>query len=158
MKFGVALHNCSFLFPWATPQGLVDLAVAAEELGFDSVWCNHHVTPPRYLNDLMPRPKLFEPMVFLSFIAATTNEIRLGISLLVLPYLESVNTAMQISALDHFSGGRLIVGVGSGAYREEFNAMHPGVPPKRRGRMMEEGTMAIIRLRARIQLKILLKA
>ena len=45
MKFGVALPNCSFLFPWATPQGLVNLAVAAEELGFDSVWCNHHVTP-----------------------------------------------------------------------------------------------------------------
>lgn len=146
MKFGVALPNCSFLFPWATPQGLVDLAVAAEEFGFDSVWCNHHVTPPRYLEDLWPRPRLFEPMISLSFIAAATEEIRLGTSLLVLPYLEPVNTAMQISALDHFSGGRLIVGVGSGAYREEFEAMHPGVFPRMRGRMMEEETEALIKL------------
>jgi len=144
--FGVALPNCSFLFPWATPEGLVNLSKNAEELGFDSVWCNHHITPPAYLEHLEPRPKLFDPLICLSFISAETREVKIGTSVLVLPYLEPVNTAMQISALDHFTGGRLIVGVGSGAYREEFEALHPELSPSNRGKIMEESIKSILKL------------
>jgi alkanesulfonate monooxygenase SsuD/methylene tetrahydromethanopterin reductase-like flavin-dependent oxidoreductase (luciferase family) len=85
-------------------------------------------------------------MISLSFIAAATERIKIGTSLLVLPYLEPVNTAMQISALDQFSGGRLIVGIGSGAYREEFEALHPNLSPRKRGLIMEESTEALIKL------------
>jgi alkanesulfonate monooxygenase SsuD/methylene tetrahydromethanopterin reductase-like flavin-dependent oxidoreductase (luciferase family) len=98
------------------------------------------------LENLEPRPKLFDPLISLSFIAAETQKVKIGTSLLVLPYLEPVNTALQISALDHFSSGRLIVGVGSGAYREEFEALHPNISSSNRGKYMDEGIESLLKL------------
>jgi probable F420-dependent oxidoreductase len=142
-QLGVMVPNCALSFPWATAEGLIDLAKLAEELEFDSVWCNHHITPPKYLENLSPRPKFFDPLITLSFVASATTEIRLGTAVLVPIYRDPISTAMQVSALDTFSKGRLILGVGTGAYSEEFEAFHPGVPASKRGKIMDEHLSAL---------------
>ena len=111
---------------WEETAGIDDvarIAVEAERLGYDSVWCNDHLTTQRYVRQRWAEPpSYYDPFVALSFVAAATERVRLGTSIVVLPMREPVVVAKQASTLDVFSGGRLILGVGVGAYREEFEA------------------------------------
>jgi probable F420-dependent oxidoreductase len=83
-------------------------------------------------------------MITLATIAGATSRIRLGTSVAVLPMRDPVYLAKQAITLDQMSGGRFILGVGLGAYREEFLAWG-GVKmrPARRGDMMDEGLAAL---------------
>src|SRR3712207_4153381 len=124
MKFGVALPSCTeglcYPVPFTSPEVLQRISVAAEELGYDSVWCNDHLTTQRYVRQRWPQPpSYYDPFVALSFVAAATRRVRLGTSVVVLPMREPVVVAKQASTLDVFSGGRLILGVGLGARSEE---------------------------------------
>jgi probable F420-dependent oxidoreductase len=88
-------------------------------------------------------PRFWEPLMTYAFIAANTTTLRFGTGVLVLPMRRDIVVlAKQIATLDHFSGGRLEIGVGVGAYREEFDALRPegGV---HRGDMAEEGVRAL---------------
>src|SRR5258706_5637575 len=77
-----------------------------------------------------------------AFSAAATKPLRLGTGLLVLPMRRDiVVTAKQIATLDRFSGGRFELGIGIGAYREEFEALNPDADG-RRGDMVDEGLQA----------------
>ena len=78
----------------------------------------------------------YEPLTTLAFIAGATTRIRLGVSAYVMPYRPPVVTAKQVASLDALSGGRLLLAVGVGWLREEFEAL--GVPFERRGRRTEE--------------------
>ena len=83
-----------------------------------------------------PWPDAFEsvadPVVSLAFVAGVTSRIRLGTSVLVMPYYTPVMLAKQLATLDRVSGGRLDVGLGVGWSRDEYDAV--GVPFERRGR------------------------
>jgi probable F420-dependent oxidoreductase len=148
MKFGIALPSCTeglcYPVPFTGPDVLTRIAVEAERLGYDSVWCNDHLTTQRYVRRRWPQPpSYYDPFVALSFVAAATGRVRLGTSVVVLPMRDPVVVAKQASTLDVFSGGRLILGVGVGAYREEFEAVLPRQRAARRGEMVDEGIQAL---------------
>ena len=147
MRFGIALPNYG---PLAAPDVLVRLAREAEALGVDSVWVSDHLVAPRAVRSVYPydrrpdaRPgdmavieRFFEPTVTLAYLAGQTSRVRLGVSAYVLPYRNPVVTAKQIATLDVLSGGRVILAVGTGWLREEFEALD--VPFAGRGRRTEE--------------------
>ena len=87
-----------------------------------------------------PWPSAFEsvadPVVSLAFVAGVTSKIRLGTSVLVMPYYTPVMLAKQLATLDRVSGGRLDVGLGIGWSRDEYDAV--GVPFEQRGRRGDE--------------------
>lgn len=149
MKFGVGIPTCTeglmYPIPFAKPQDVVRISVEAERLGFDSVMGNDHLTTQKYVRKEFPGkyPSFYEPLITLSFVAAATKTLRLATGILVLPMRDPVVTAKQVATLDLFSGGRVILGVGVGAYREEFEAVRPSAAGANRGEMVEESVRAM---------------
>ena len=130
-RFGLAVPTATegmmYPVPFADVGQAVDLALAAERLGFDSVWGNDHVSTQRYVRGEFDQPpNFFDPIAYLGYVAAASTTLRLATCVLVLPFRHPVLVAKQAATLDRLSGGRLVLGVGVGAYREEFEAMHPG--------------------------------
>ena len=130
--------------PFVRPGDILPTALLAEELGFDSVWGNDHMTTQHYVRAEFPvPPRFWEPLVTYAFVLANTTTLKVGTGILVLPMRRDiVAVAKQIATLDHFGGGRLEVGVGIGAYREEFDAVQPDSPLKR-GDIVDEGVQAL---------------
>ena len=130
--------------PFATPEQVVELAILAEKLGYHSVWGNDHMTTQKYVRESYPTPPNFwEPLITYAYCAARTSKLKFGTGILVLPMRRDiVVTAKQLATLDQFSGGRLLVAFGVGAYREEFEALQPGLQAHR-GNMLEEGVQAL---------------
>lgn len=122
MSYGLLLPSGQAqLRAGGSAPGLVDLAVRAESLGFDSVWAG----------DSMVRARI-EPLTLLTAIAQATERITVGTALLM-PYRHPVHTALVLSSLDQLSRGRLIVGVGAGfPGLSEQELATVGVPFRRR--------------------------
>ena len=120
MRIGFSLLN-----NWGIEdvQALVGIASRAEELGFDSVWVHDHVFNVGHVFDRIGGRPYYEPLTLLSFAAARTRRVRLGTSVLVLPYHNPLRLAKTAATLDVLSGGRLILGVGVGAIEKEMHAM-----------------------------------
>lgn len=138
------MEGLTYPMPFSSPEALIRIAQHAERLGYHSVWGNDHMTTQNYVRKEFPTPPRFwEPLMTYAFIAAHTTTLRLGTGILVLPMRRDiVVVAKQIATLDHFSGGRFELGVGVGAYREEFDALRPE-GGAHRGDMVEEGVKAI---------------
>jgi len=132
MKFGVWVPNCRHL---ATPEIIRTTAVRAEQLGYDSVWVSDHVVVPRanigYLGE-----GVFDPLMTLEVAAGATRRVRLGTTVLIVPYRNPVVTAKMVSTLDALSGGRVILGIGVGWMAAESAML--GVPFAERGAMTDE--------------------
>lgn len=96
---------------------VVDLAVSADELGFDLFTLSDH---------LHSRRPTLEPWTALSVIAARTRTIEVGTNVLGLPYREPAVLAKMAETLDRLSGGRVVLGLGAGGYDHEFKAF--GLP------------------------------
>lgn len=139
MKIGFSLLN-----NWGIDdaQALVGLAVRTEELGFDSVWVHDHVFNVGHVFDRIGGRPYYEPLTLLSFVAARTTRVRLGTSVLVLPYHNPIRLAKTAATLDVLSGGRLILGVGVGSIEQEALAM--GSPFAERGAVSDEA-IAVMR-------------
>ncbi|HWP26320.1 MAG TPA: LLM class flavin-dependent oxidoreductase [Xanthobacteraceae bacterium] len=152
MKFSICLSTGyeGLVYPvnFCAPQDLVRQAQLAEKLGFDSVWGNDHITPPRYVREhVKGSPNFYDVLITLAMIAQATTRLRMGTALLVLPNREPVYLTKQVCTLDQMSGGRFILAVGLGAYREEFEAwVGHRYPAPHRGEMMEEGLAVFRRL------------
>src|SRR2546427_3880927 len=142
MRIGVSLLN-----NWGIEdaQALVGLASRAEELGFDSVWVHDHVFNVGHVFDRIGGKPYYEPLTLLSFVAARTRRVRLGTSVLVLPYHNPVRLAKAAATLDVLSGGRLIMGVGVGLIEKEIRAM--GSPFAERGAFTDEAIAVMRALR-----------
>ncbi len=130
-RFGLgvptATEGMMYPVPFANIDDAVELAVTAERLGFDSVWGNDHVSTQHYVrSEYDEPPRFYDPLTYLAYVAASTTTLRLATCVLVLPFRHPVVAAKQAATLDQLSGGRLVLGVGVGAYREEFEAMYPG--------------------------------
>ena len=93
-------------------QGL-EIADAAEPLGFDSVWSAEH-----HFDDYHMCPNVAQ---FLTWVAARTQRVKLGSMVMVLPWHDPVRLAEEVSVLDTMSGGRVLLGLGRGLGRIEFN-------------------------------------
>lgn len=133
--------------PFARRESIERFVRAAEDAGFDGLWVFDHVVIRKEQGSAYPysadgrlgfRPTLdfLEPLTLLAFVAAATNRIRLGTSVLVLPMRQPVLHAKILATIDHLSGGRLVLGGGVGWWKEEFEVL--GVPFERRGKRTEE--------------------
>ena len=121
LRFGVYLPNVG----WESlpgPSQLVDYAVAAEQLGFDSVWVEDRL--------LHPRLGILEALTTLTFVASRTERIRLGTCILLVNLRNPLALAKSLSTLDYLSGGRVVVGASLGGNPDEYRAA--GYPMKTR--------------------------
>jgi probable F420-dependent oxidoreductase len=138
MKLTVEFPSVSYR--WG-PEGIIKLAQAVEQIGFDQLDMFDHVvmgygTATRAAPMYPPQMPIMEAIVMLSFIAAATNRIGLGTEVLVLPQRNPTLTAKQVSTLDTLSGGRVRLGVGVGWQESEYEAL--GEDFGNRGRRMDE--------------------
>lgn len=150
MKFGLGVptgtEGMMYPVPYADPAQAVELACAAERMGFDSVWGNDHVTTQAYVRaEFDTPPRFYDPYLYLSYVAARTTTLHLATAVTVMSFRHPVVVAKQAATLDQLSGGRFILGLGIGAYREEAEAMWPG-RSLHRGRQADEFMQALNRL------------
>ena len=138
------MEGLTYPIPFSDPENVIRIAQAAEKFGYDSVWGNDHMTTQHYVRAEFPTPPRFwEPLVTYAFVLSQTAKIKVGTGILVLPMRRDiVVAAKQIVTLDHFGKGRLELGVGIGAYREEFDALQPGSRLSR-GDIVDEGMQAL---------------
>src|SRR5215470_7063668 len=131
VQFSFRPPGADYLGFEATPEGIIETACKAEELGFDAVLLNDHIIVDGSPRALPSWGNTYDPLIGLSYIAARTTRIRLGTSVLIMPYRNPVATAKQLATLDQLSGGRVIAGVGAGWSEAESEAL--GVPFRERG-------------------------
>ncbi|MEX2314711.1 MAG: LLM class flavin-dependent oxidoreductase, partial [Thermomicrobiales bacterium] len=133
MQFGISLPT----YPeGATFEGFVAVARAAERLGYTSAWTTDHVImPPEQAG---PYASIFEPLMVLAYLAAETDTVRLGVSVIVVPQRNGIVLAKELATLDHLSGGRLVIGVGAGWNEAEFRMLDAGQRFHRRGAYLDE--------------------
>lgn len=147
MRFGFSVPNGG---PLATPQGIRALAEKGEALGFDIVAAVDHVVIPKSIESIYPyspsgkftpasagADACLEHLCLLSYLAAATDRLALLTSVMVVPYRPAVLTAKMFATIDVMSGGRAILGAGTGWMEEEFVALQ--VPPyAERGKVTDE--------------------
>ncbi len=141
MKFGMFGINFG---PCAEPVALARVARAAEAAGFESVWTGEHVVLPDPQEPPSPSPPenpFLDPAVALATAAASTERIRLGTGIVILPQRNPAVLAKEMASLDVVSGGRLILGVAAGYLHQEFAAL--GAPFAERGARTDEYIDAI---------------
>ncbi|MFJ6380610.1 LLM class flavin-dependent oxidoreductase [Kitasatospora sp. NPDC092039] len=132
MRLGVNVPNFG---PGTDPGVLREWARTVEGLGFDLLMVSDHVAVTPDVAERYPEP-FYEPFTTLSWFAGATTGLRLGTTVLVLPYRNPLLVARMASTLDRLSGGRFVLGVGAGWARQEFDAL--GVPFGARGRLTDE--------------------
>jgi probable F420-dependent oxidoreductase len=153
MKVGLFLATIN---PIATPEYIAAFAQGAEERGFDSLWVGEHVllfdqyeSAYPYSSDgkligLTGESGMLDPFLALGWAGAATQEIKLATGICILPQRNPVYTAKEAATLDWLSGGRLILGLGTGWLEEEFRNV--GVPFSRRGSRCSEYVEVLKRL------------
>jgi probable F420-dependent oxidoreductase len=135
MKYGLTLPGRG---PLATPDNLAIIARRAEELGYYMVLFGDHIVVPRHITSTYPYTadgafpgsasgEALEQLTVLAFLAGQTHTLRLVTSVLIVPHRSPLVAAKALATLDVLSKGRLIVGIGVGWMREEFEAL--GLPP-----------------------------
>ena len=151
MKFGLRYAS---LGKYSNGPAAVELAQAAEEAGFDSMWTVEHVIVPRDYQSKYPYSPtgrmgsgledfpIPDPLIWLAYVASATRRIKLGTAILILPQRNPVVTAKAVATLDHLAGGgRVLLGIGVGWLAEEFAAL--GVPFEDRGERTDEYVAAM---------------
>ena len=136
--FGIAARNFTPYPEMPDAKALVEYGVKMEELGFDSLFVWDHV-----LLGVQPNFPIIDSLTLLTAVAARTKKIKLGTGILVLPLRNPVMLAKQLSSMDLLSDGRLLMGMASGWYRREFDAV--GVPFEKRGKIMDENLEILTR-------------
>jgi probable F420-dependent oxidoreductase len=144
MQLGVLLPHVGHA---ADPAGIRDVALAAERLGFASVWVGDHIVFPQRQQSHYPYSEtpaypvpadrnFLEAFTTLAFVASVTERVRLGVSVCIVPYRHPLSLVKVVSTLDFLSHGRVILGAGVGWLEEEFVAL--GVPFKQRSARTDE--------------------
>lgn len=126
--------------PGTDPAALERWARTAEDTGFDLLMVSDHVAVTADVAVRYPAP-FYEPFTTLTWLAARTERIRLGTTVLIMPYRHPLLTARMAGNLDRLAGGRLVLGVGVGWAREEFAAL--GIPFSRRGAITDDYLAAL---------------
>ncbi|MEM7252247.1 MAG: LLM class F420-dependent oxidoreductase [Pseudomonadota bacterium] len=148
MKF--AFHFANFVFP--TPEDARQVVVAAENAGFDTVFCIEHVVIPSEYESVYPygadgrfpggpSAVLPDPLIWMTYAAAHTQRIHFMTGVMILPLRNPLVLAKQLATMDVMSSGRMELGIGVGWLREEFDAL--GIEFSRRGRRTDEHIKAM---------------
>ena len=98
-------------------EGLTEMAIKAEDMGFDSVWVTDHIIVPHVVPDrpnIPYRQDMLEPMALLTHLGAVTKRVNIGTSVVILHYRNPVILAKAIATADVLSGGRVIFGAAVG--------------------------------------------
>ncbi len=153
MKFG---FNVPVRGPGSDPVGMTEIARRAESLGYDYIAVTDHIAVPRHINSRYPYTEngmfpgrageYLEPLSLMGFLAGVTNRVQLLTSILVVPHRTAVLAAKMISSLDVMSNGRVILGIGAGWMREEFELADQQFAA--RGRRADEAIAVIRKLAA----------
>lgn len=133
-------------------EAMVALARKAEAVGLESVWTFEHAIVPNdysskypYSADgkmgVTPDTNFVDPLIALAAVAQATKQVRLGTGVNILPQTNPLLLAKQAASLDFVSGGRLMLGLGIGWLREEFQAM--GTPFEKRGARFDDYVAAM---------------
>jgi len=148
MKFGIGFATSG---KFSDPGLLAHLATTAERCGFESLWSVEHVAVPvKHLpypgskDGSMPGGDdvaIPDPLIPLAYVAAVTKTIKLATGILILPQRHPIYTAKEVATVDVLSGGRVILGIGSGWMKEEFEAL--GIDFHQRGAMTDEAIQAL---------------
>ncbi|MBV8691595.1 MAG: LLM class F420-dependent oxidoreductase [Actinobacteria bacterium] len=149
MKFGIIFANIG---PAVQPDYAARLGQLAEENGIESVWTVEHVVVPAGYESQypysptgrMPGPEespIPDPLIWLTYMAAVTTNLKLGTGVLILPQRNPVVLAKELATLDVLSKGRTILGIGVGWLEEEFNAI--GIPFSERAARTDETVAAL---------------
>lgn len=145
MRFGVFLPTVT---PAPDRDFVLAVARAADRLGFDSVWTADHIVLPgerrsqypyvRSTTEVLFSPGIMwvDPIATMGFVAGSTDRVRIGTSVLILPYRHPLVLANEIASLDRLSGGRIVLGIGVGWMDEEFAAL--GLRRNERGARTDE--------------------
>jgi probable F420-dependent oxidoreductase len=144
MEYGLAFANT---MQFAGREGLIELAQSAEKAGFDSLWTVEHVVFPDGYSSSYPYDPtgkmamradtpLPDPIIWLTWVAACTERMKLATGILILPQRNPLILAKSLATLDSLSGGRVELGVGVGWLEEEFAALN--VPFEGRGARTDE--------------------
>jgi len=123
----------------ADPETMVAVAQAAEAHGYDSVWTGEHIVlpdPHAAPSPAPPESPFVDTAAALSYLAATTNTIKLGSGIIILPQRQPAVLAKSLASVDHLSGGRLMFGLGVGYLEPEMTAC--STPMERRGVRADE--------------------
>ncbi|MFT6580072.1 MAG: putative F420-dependent oxidoreductase [Alphaproteobacteria bacterium] len=118
------------------PNDLVALAVKAEELGFSSVWVAEHLFHSSYVAKRLGDRPYHDALTILTAVACATKMVRLGTSVLVLPWHDPARLGKMVATIDHLSKGRVDLGVGVATTKDEFENL--GVDFSTRGRRTDE--------------------
>ena len=150
MKWGIVFASTAF----PEPDRAIAMAQAAEQAGFESLWCPEHVvvavgdnvTPysgsaDGKMDRLWRRGGIPDPLIWLAFVAGSTHSINLGTNVVVVPEHQPTVLAKSAATLDALAGGRLLLGIGVGELPEEYAAV--GMEFTNRGRRMDESIEAM---------------
>ncbi|MEV0618976.1 LLM class flavin-dependent oxidoreductase [Nonomuraea sp. NPDC050404] len=138
MRLGVNVPNFG---PGTDPGVLRRYAMTVEGLGYDLLMVSDHVVITPDVAEQYPAP-FYEPFTTLAWLAGATSGIGLGTTVLIVPYRHPLLVARMAANLNDLSGGRLVLGVGVGWARQEFEAL--GVEHGRRGRLTDEHLAAML--------------
>mgnify|MGYP001371998417 CR=1 FL=1 len=147
MQLGVALPTSA---PYASVESIVRIAEEAERVGYNSVWTYERllypiagVTQPDGSTWQLPEPykSTYEPIETLSFVAARTQRVKLGTSIVNAPFQSPVLLGRRFATLDRLSNGRVIAGLGQGWMPQEFAVSNVSI--KERGKRVEEYIAAL---------------
>jgi probable F420-dependent oxidoreductase len=149
VKLGITIGNFGQFGKSGDAPDQVRVAVAAEHLGFDSVWVHDHIVMPAEIDSRYPynesgvagfawRQDIYDPLAMLGAVAAATRRVEIGTSVLIVPYRNPLVLAKMLATVDQLAQGRLRLGVGVGWMREEFEALGIGDWYPVRGRVTDE--------------------
>ncbi|MBV8138374.1 MAG: TIGR03619 family F420-dependent LLM class oxidoreductase [Deltaproteobacteria bacterium] len=149
MKLGLMFANSG---PFANPQLMAHLAQAAERFGFESIWTVEHVVIPQDYQSPYPyspsgkipgseEVPIPDPLLPLAYAAAITKTLRLGTGVMILPQRHPLYVAKEVATLDVLSNGRVILGIGSGWLKEEFDSL--GLDFHQRGARTDEAIQSL---------------
>jgi probable F420-dependent oxidoreductase len=124
----------------ATIEDLAQIAEAADRLGYHHLTCSEHIALPAAERNRRGT-RYWDPLATLGYLAARTQRIRLATHVLVLGYHHPLEIAKRYGTLDKVSNGRLILGVGVGSLREEFELV--GAPFDDRGARGDDALRAL---------------
>jgi probable F420-dependent oxidoreductase len=122
------------------PRELAEIARAADRLGYGHLSCSEHVAIPTPVAEVRGG-RYYDPPATLGYLAAVTQRIRLLTHVIVLPYHHPLEVAKRYGTLDRLSGGRVILGVGVGSLKEEFDLL--GIDFEGRGPRYEDALRAL---------------
>ena len=138
-QYGIAMRNFQTFPALPDAKALIEYGVRMEELGFESVWVWDHI-----LLGVNPHFPIIDSLSLLTAVAARTSKIKLGTGILVLPLRNPLVLAKQLSSMDQISNGRLVLGMASGWYKREFDAV--GIDFHKRGKIMDQNLEILNRL------------